>query len=421
MKTILVKGPALSRSGYGEQTRFALRSLRAHEERFNILLQNIPWCQTGWTTELDEERDWLDHLIGKTQHHIQQNMPIDIALQVTIPNEWQKFNVGLNIGYTAGIETTKIAPHWIEKGHLMDKIIVVSNHSKDVYNNTVYQGEIQETNEEINIHNQTPIEVVNYPVRSLEQEPLEISLDYDFNFLSVAQMGPRKNMLNTLIWFLEEFKNDEVGLVLKTNVANCSTQDRMTTEAKLKTITDKHPDRKCKVYLIHGDLTLGQMNSLYANPKVKAYVTHTHGEGFGMPIFEAAYHGIPVLAPAWSGQNDFLFAPVKSGKQKKEKIRPLFCKVDYEMVQVPPDAVWDGVIQADSSWCNVTEKSAKSTMRDIYKNYPKYLSMAKKLKKHLIKNFTEQQKYKEFADHVYKEEVFEVEEWLQQLEAQEHE
>ena len=47
--------------------------------------------------------------------------------------------------------------------------------------------------------------------------------------------------------------------------------------------------------------------------------------------------------------------------------------------------------------------------------------MAKKLKKHLIQNFTEQQKYKEFADHVYKEEVFEVEEWLQQLEAQEHE
>ena len=213
----------------------------------------------------------------------------------------------------------------------------------------------------------------------------------------------------------------KLDLFSRTNVANCSTQDRMTTEAKLKTITDKHPDRKCKVYLIHGDLTLGQMNSLYANPKVKAYVTHTHGEGFGMPIFEAAYHGIPVLAPAWSGQNDFLFAPVKSGKQKKEKIRPLFCKVDYEMVQVPPDAVWDGVIQADSLWCNVTEKSAKSTMRDIYKNYPKYLSMAKKLKKHLIKNFTEQQKYKEFADHVYKEEVFEVEEWLQQLEAQEHE
>ena len=59
MKTILVKGPALSRSGYGEQTRFALRSLRAHEERFNILLQNIPWGKTGWITDNGEERDFL--------------------------------------------------------------------------------------------------------------------------------------------------------------------------------------------------------------------------------------------------------------------------------------------------------------------------------------------------------------------------
>ena len=41
MKTILVRGPALSRSGYGEQTRFALRALRTHEDRFNILVQNI--------------------------------------------------------------------------------------------------------------------------------------------------------------------------------------------------------------------------------------------------------------------------------------------------------------------------------------------------------------------------------------------
>ena len=123
-------------------------------------------------------------------------------------------------------------------------------------------------NEKFKFSNATPIEVVNYPVRSLEQQPIELYLYYDFNFLAVAQMGPRKNMLNTLIWFLQEFKDDEVGLVLKTNIANCSTQDRMTTEARIKNITDNHPDRKCKVYLLHGDLTLGQMNSLYANPKV---------------------------------------------------------------------------------------------------------------------------------------------------------
>ena len=299
MKTILVKGPALSRSGYGEQTRFALRSLRAHKDRFNILLQNIPWGHTGWITESGEERDWFDHLIGKTQHHINQRLPIDMSLQVTIPNEWEKI-APINIGYTAGIEATKVSPQWIEKAALMDKIIVVSNHSKQVYENTVYEAVIEQTGEKTEFRINTPVEAVNYPVRSLETEDIDVNLDYDFNFLTVAQLGPRKNIGNTINWFLQEFHDDEVGLVLKTNLANCSTTDSMHTQAKLASILSNYPDRKCKVYLLHGDLTLGQMNSLYTNPKIKAYVTHTHGEGFGIPIFEAAYHGMPVIAPAGS-------------------------------------------------------------------------------------------------------------------------
>ena len=420
MKTILVKGPALSRSGYGEQTRFALRALRAHENRFNILLVNIPWGQTGWIAETNEERDWYDHLLAKGHAHTQQQLPIDISLQVTIPNEWEKI-APINIGYTAGIETTKVAPHWIEKSRLMDKIIVVSNHSKNIYNSTVYQGQIEQTGEMVEFRNQTPIEVVNYPVRSLKKENLDIKLDYDFNFLSVAQMGPRKNIPNTVYWFIDEFHNEEVGLVLKTNLANCSTQDLMVTKQKLKSITDQYPDRKCKIYLLHGDLTLEEMNSLYTNKKIKSFVTFTHGEGFGMPIFEAAYHGLPVIAPGWSGQNDFLYAPVKSGKQKKAKLRPLFCKAEYTIVKVPKDVVWDGVIVEDSGWCDVSGKAARKSMRDMYTNHSKYKGLANKLKKHLIENFTEEQQYAAFADHVHKEEAFEIEEWLTQLEAEEHE
>jgi len=420
MKTILVKGPALSRSGYGEQTRFALRALRAYESRFNILLVNIPWGQTGWIAESGEERDWYDHILAKGHVHIQQQLPIDISLQVTIPNEWEKI-APINIGYTAGIETTKVAPHWIEKSRLMDKIIVVSNHSKNVFNNTVYQGQIEQTGEEVEFRNQTPIEVVNYPVRSLQKEKLDIKLEYDFNFLAVAQMGPRKNIPNTVYWFIDEFHNEEVGLVLKTNIRNCSTQDCANTKQQLKSIVDQYPDRKCKIYLLHGDLTLEEMNSLYTNKNIKSFVTFTHGEGFGMPIFEAAYHGLPVIAPAWSGQNDFLFAPVKSGKQKKAKLRPLFCKAEYSIVKVPKDVVWDGVITEDSGWCEVSGKSARKSMRDMYENYSKYKGMATKLNKHLVQNFTEETQYAAFADHVYKEEAFEIEEWLTQLEAEEHE
>ena len=341
-------------------------------------------------------------------------MPIDISLQVTIPNEWEKI-APINVGFTAGIETTKVAPHWIEKSRLMDRIITVSNHSKNVYDSTVYQGVVQETGQELTIKNETPIEVVNYAVKNLDQEKIDINLDYDFNFLSVAQMGPRKNIPNTIKWFLEEFHNDEVGLILKTNIANCSTVDFLNTQNSISSIVRANPNAKCKIYLLHGDLTLQQMNFLYAHPKIKAYVTHTHGEGFGIPIFEAAYHGLPVIAPGWSGQNDFLYAPIKSGKQKKAKLRPLFCKVEYTIERVAKEAVWEGVVQEDSGWCCPTEKSAKLTMREVYGNYNKFKGMANKLKKHLLENFTKEQQYSKFANIINAEEEAQQEDWLAEI------
>ena len=37
-KNVLLVGPILTRSGYGEQARFALRALRSREDLFNIYI-----------------------------------------------------------------------------------------------------------------------------------------------------------------------------------------------------------------------------------------------------------------------------------------------------------------------------------------------------------------------------------------------
>jgi len=159
-KRILVKGPALSRSGYGEQTRFALRSLRSREDIFDIYLINIGWGHTGHISDTSEETQWIEGLLHKTMVHFQNQQPIDISLQVTIPNEWEKI-APVNIGYTAGIETTKVAPGWIDKGNEMNKIIVVSNHAKHVYETTARTVQHPMNGSEVQIHCETPIEVVN--------------------------------------------------------------------------------------------------------------------------------------------------------------------------------------------------------------------------------------------------------------------
>ena len=66
MKKILISGPVLSRSGYGEMARFALRSLNNIPE-VDLYLLPTTWGNTGWLHENNEERSLIDSLVLKTQ------------------------------------------------------------------------------------------------------------------------------------------------------------------------------------------------------------------------------------------------------------------------------------------------------------------------------------------------------------------
>ena len=67
-----------------------------------------------------------------------------------------------NIGYTAGIETTKVAPGWIQKANEMDKVILVSNHSKNIFENTMYDGYIENVDPQTQQTVRTPTSVKNH-------------------------------------------------------------------------------------------------------------------------------------------------------------------------------------------------------------------------------------------------------------------
>ena len=323
-RKILVKGPALSQTGYGEQTRFALRSLKGQENKYDIYIINTDWGRSNWIWEDNDERRWIDEMIKKTTLLPKEKRVYDMSLQVTIPNEWERITP-YDIGYTAGVETTKISKNWIKKANEMNKVIFVSSFSEHVFTNTSYDedGETLKSN--------IPTSVVNYAVRDFTPKETNLDLPYDFNFLACAQWGPRKNLDNLIRWFLEEFKDEEVGLVLKTNLVKNCVIDRDKTLQKLQSIVGKE-ERKCKIHLIHGYMTDEELTSLYTNEKIKALVTTTHGEGFGLPVFEAANHAMPVVAPDWSGYCDFLYAPVTS-KNGKTKNKPMFAKVDFDLIK----------------------------------------------------------------------------------------
>jgi glycosyltransferase involved in cell wall biosynthesis len=423
MKKVLVRGPVLTRSGYGEHVRFILRSLKKLEDKIDLYIIPLGWGHTGWVVDKDDEREWLDRLIQKTtmainqSKHANQPFSVDISIQVSIPNEWEKL-APINIGVTAGIETTKVAPSWLEKGNLMDLIIVPSEHSKQSYKNTSYSVTVEQTGQVIDDFKcATPIKVISYPVKEHNKVDLDLKLDTDFNFLSIAQWGPRKNIVNSIQWFVEEFIDQEVGLVLKTNFTKNSLVDRRKIYGVLKSVLSKedYRNRKCKIYLLHGDMTDQEIHSLYKHPKIKALLTTTHGEGFGLPIFEAAYQGLPVIAPGWSGQNDFLHMPTKD-KKGKQKNKAMFAKVDYTLQPVQQSAIWDGVIQKDSMWCYAEQGSYKIKLREVYKDHGRFNKQATQLQKYLQKKLSKDNQYQLVHDIV---ESFlpseEEQEWLEKL------
>ena len=405
-KKILLKGPLLTRSGYGEQSRFALRSLRSREDLFDIFIQPLQWGHTSWINIENDERRWIDQTIEKTIGYTQQGGQFDIALQITIPNEWERL-APVNIGYTAGIETTKVAPEWLIKGNEVDNIIVVSTHSKQVYENTTYEAVHEQTKEEVQLSLNKSIDVVNYPVKTFSTLP-EIDLDYSFNFLAVAQFGPRKNIPNTVKWFVEEFKDEEVGLVLKTNIAKNCLMDREKLFTDMKNFMSQLGEHKCKVYLLHGDMTDEEMHALYKHSKIDALVALPHGEGFGLPIFEAAYSGLPVVATGWSGQLDFLV---------DEKGKEHFYNVSFDVQPVQEEVVWEAVIMKDSMWAYPREQSAKEKMRECYLQLTEGTGTdaTESYAKELHERFSEEKMYSKFCDILFPADELELAEEINKM------
>lgn len=414
---ILVKAPSRSQSGYGEQSKFALRALRKHQDKFDIKLLNLNWGRTGFglglSPEEKEENEWLDNLIQQTSMEIQQNqghISGDISLQITIPNEFEGM-APINIGYTAGVECNKASPEWLMKCNQMNKVLVTSNHAKFVLESTSYDGQDQ-FGKPAQLKLEKPVITTPYAVRP------EISADMswinedpslgknlpDFNFLSICQWGPRKNLETTIKAFVEEFKNEDVGLIIKANITKNNIADRTATEFRLKeflkTLGATKEQRKCKIFLIHGHLSQNQVRGLMVHPKIKALITTSHGEGFGLSQFDAAQLALPQAMPAYSGYLDFMYCKEMDEKSKKMKLRPQFRKIDYDIKPVQPEAVWPTVINQDAQWAFVKHSDTREAMRDIFKNYGPWKAKAKKLQEHVLGEFSADKMYDHFVQQI---------------------
>ena len=390
-KTMLICAPVTSRSGYGDHARDLVRAF-LKLNKFNIKIFDVPWGETP-RNALDSKLD--KNIIECILSQPQMDSQPDVYVDIRIPNEFQTYGK-VNIGITAGIETTAVSSNWIDSCNKMDLVIVPSEHSKQGFVSALYEkmqqlpnGQQQKVGE---MKLEKPIEAVFEGVDENIFKPIDdVSLDLvdeineDFAFLHVGLWGKggygedRKDISKLVKIFYESFANKkkQPALILKTNGAGFSILDREECLRKINEIKSKFPKdwNLPNVYLLHGSLSSEEVNKLYNHPKVKAFVSLTHGEGFGRPMLEASMVGLPVITSAWSGQMDFL-------SQTDSLL------LGGEMVQVPKSQHWKDIIIPESQWFNVNETQTYKSMNYCFTNYDEVKEKALNLMKTNRDKFT---------------------------------
>jgi glycosyltransferase involved in cell wall biosynthesis len=369
--------PFNTRSGYGDHARSLFYSIMDRED-LDIKCLDVKWGNTPRNhlrSEVPRHKKLLDTFVEQDKI---QGQP-DVLIDIRIPNEFAN-GAKVNIGITAGVETDVVSPEFLEGMNRMNFNIVPSKFTADTFNKCTYDkmqdlpnGQKQKAGE---VKNEKPISVlfegvdtdVYYPKQKHElekglYEELNELIKEDSAYLHVGQWGTggfgedRKNIGVLIKSFLKAFSNisNPPALVLKTNGANFSVLDRYDTKKKIQQVKDMFTGVDLpNIYLIHGDFTIEEMSTLYNHPKIGAFITCTHGEGFGRPMLEATCCDLPVIATKWSGHLDFL--------TDSESML-----IDGFLKPVPKSVIWKPIIVEPSNWFDVNEADVVRKIRTFHK------------------------------------------------------
>jgi glycosyltransferase involved in cell wall biosynthesis len=383
----IVSCPIDTYSGYGARSRDFVKALiKVKSEEWDIKILSQRWGQTPFgalDTNIESDTDLKNRIIGA----LTMNLPKqpDVWIQITVPNEFQPVGK-FNIGVTAGIETTLCDASWIEGCNRMDLNLVSSEHSKKVFQSSVFEQRNQ-ANQVMNVVElKKPMEILfegadlSKYFKSEDLKNFDIyddlkTIKEEFCYLFVGHWlqgeygEDRKNVGYMIKAFLEVFKNKKTkpALILKVSQGAPSIIDRDRILQKIEDIRKTISGNNLpNIYLIHGDLYDEEINCIYNHPKVKAMVSFTKGEGFGRPLLEFSIIGKPIIASGWSGHIDFLSSE--------------FCGlVGGKLENLHPSAHVPNMLLNESQWFRPDDNQVGHAFIDVFENYKNYAEKAKRL------------------------------------------
>jgi glycosyltransferase involved in cell wall biosynthesis len=295
-KKVVLRAPLLTVSGYGEHSRQIFKWLSSRPD-VELSVQTLNWGNTSWYINPQLEDGLIGEIMKRTSD---KSTGYDYSFQVQLPDEWDSSIASRNIGITAGVETDRCHSVWTDRiKDRVSEVIVPSEFTKKTFVNTD-----PSISEKIFV---VPEALSIDP--SLECEDFLSEVKTKNNFLVISQLTAvdrsqdRKCIADTLEVISKCIKDKpDWGVIIKTNVGRGTEKDHLETLH----ILGQFKGLKGKTHLLHGILSSKQMLGVYKSPKIRAFATLTRGEGFGLPILEAASCDIPVFATGWSAHSEFL-------------------------------------------------------------------------------------------------------------------
>ena len=410
-KTLVVISCAINTfSGYGAKSRGWVRSLielKGEEWDIRILPQRWGSTTEGFIEEYAEEWGFLKN------HFVTGPLPKkpDIYIVDSVASEFQPHGE-FNIGFCSGIETTVCDASWIEGCNRMDLIITSSEHSKSVFENSVFEKKQGDQIIEV-IKLNKPCKVLfegldlNLYKKIKKGEFTNTELYDSINsisehkaFLTVGHwlqgdLGEdRKNIGLTIKAFYEIWKDkpNKPALIMKINGANTSYLDKADIQKKIENIKNTVNSKDLpNIYVIHGEFSDVEINEIYNHPKIKSMISITKGEGFGRPLLEFSMIGKPIIASGWSGHVDFLnknFTTLLNGQ-----LKPI-----HKSAQVPNTLI------EGSHWFEINHGELGMHISSIFNNYDPYIKKAKQQAQYSRSKFSKE-KMRDLLEIIFEENV----------------